>query len=141
MNWWLWIVVGLVLLVAEMLTPGGFFVIFFAAGALLVGLLDRVGVLESSWTQILCFSVFSIVSMLALRRRMLGWTSAAGTAMDNLVGELALPSEALEPGATGKGELRGSAWTVRNADSRPLASGQRCRVERVDGLTLVIRAE
>jgi membrane protein implicated in regulation of membrane protease activity len=141
MNWWLWIVIGLVLLAAEMLTPGGFFVIFFAAGALLVGLLGRLGFLESSWAQILCFSVFSIGSMLALRRRMLGWTSSASIGMDNLVGELAVPSEELQPGATGKGELRGSSWTVRNADPRTLASGQRCRVERVEGLTLWLKAE
>jgi membrane protein implicated in regulation of membrane protease activity len=45
----------------------------------------------------------------------------------------------LAPGAVGKAELRGTTWTAQNADDRPLARGQRCRVARVEGLTLLIR--
>ena len=40
MLWWHWIAFGLVLAGFEMLTPGGFFVVFFGVGALLVGLLQ-----------------------------------------------------------------------------------------------------
>lgn len=31
MLWWTWIILGLVLLVAEMLPPGGFYLLFFGA--------------------------------------------------------------------------------------------------------------
>ena len=43
MEWWMWIVLGLALLMLEMATPGGFYFIFFGASALLVGVLDLVG--------------------------------------------------------------------------------------------------
>ncbi len=37
MIWWYWVVLGLLLTGLELATPGGFFVIFFGVGALLVG--------------------------------------------------------------------------------------------------------
>jgi inner membrane protein len=39
MAWWIWIVLGLVLLLGEMLTPGGFYILFFGIGAIIVGIL------------------------------------------------------------------------------------------------------
>ena len=32
MAWWIWVLGGLVLLVAEVTTPGGFFAVFFGGG-------------------------------------------------------------------------------------------------------------
>ncbi len=61
--------------------------------------------------------------------------------MDTVVGEVATLSEDLPPGAVGKAQLRGSVWTVKSLEEKPLAKGQRCIVERVEGLTLWIRAE
>jgi membrane protein implicated in regulation of membrane protease activity len=43
--------------------------------------------------------------------------------------------------AVGKAELRGASLTARNAGDKPLARGQRCTVERVEGLTIFVRAE
>jgi len=43
MAWWLWLLVGLALLGIEMITPGGFFTIFFGVAALIVGVLTRFG--------------------------------------------------------------------------------------------------
>ena len=54
---------------------------------------------------------------------------------------LATLLEDLPPGAVGKAELRGSGWTVRSVEPKTLAKGARCRVERVEGLTLWIRPE
>ena len=43
MEWWMWAVLGLALLMLEMATPGGFYFIFFGASAFLVGALDLLG--------------------------------------------------------------------------------------------------
>ena len=48
--------------------------------------------------------------------------------------------EEVPPGGVGKAELRGTTWTARTEAASPLAKGQRCRVERVEGLTLWLRA-
>ena len=42
-SWWLWIVLGIVLLAGEILTPGGFYIFFFGASAICVGLLKLLG--------------------------------------------------------------------------------------------------
>ena len=47
----------------------------------------------------------------------------------------------LAPGAVGKAELRGSSWSVRTGAAEALARGQRCRVERVEGIVLWVRPE
>jgi membrane protein implicated in regulation of membrane protease activity len=39
----------------------------------------------------------------------------------------------------GRVELRGTVWSARNTGDAAIHAGQRCSVERVDGLTLDIR--
>jgi membrane protein implicated in regulation of membrane protease activity len=142
MAWWLWVLMGLGLLALELFTPGGFYVLFFGVGAVVVGALVGLGWVGPPWTEWLIFSVISILSLVFFRRPVLAWFSAGDRdhAIDQLEGELAVPLEDLAPGAVGKAELRGAAWTAQNADDRLLAKGQRCRVARVEGLTLWIRA-
>jgi len=41
----------------------------------------------------------------------------------------------------GRAELRGTTWSARGVDGVALVRGTRCRVERVDGLTLWLRPE
>ena len=60
MLWWHWLVVGLLLMLGELVTPGGFYIIFFGIGAVLVGLLASVGAAGPTWTQVLLFSLFSV---------------------------------------------------------------------------------
>jgi membrane protein implicated in regulation of membrane protease activity len=134
---------GLALLGLEILTPGGFYVLFFGISALAVGVLAGLGMIDPPWAQWLVFSVVSVVSLAVLRgpllRRMGG--PARPESIDTLEGEIATPLEDILPGAFGKAELRGTAWTARNIDERPLPRGQRCRVVGVNGLTITVRAE
>ena len=61
--------------------------------------------------------------------------------VDSLVGEIGVANEDLLPGAIGKIELRGAAWSARNRSAAAVPRGSRCRVVRVDGLTLMIEPE
>ena len=67
MPWWLWILVGAVLLAAEMATPGGFFAVFFGIAAILVGLLSKLQLVRSAWVEWMLFSLLSIASLLLVR--------------------------------------------------------------------------
>jgi inner membrane protein len=140
MMWWLWIVVGLALLVVEMVTPGGLFALFFGVAALLVAPLSALGV-GPVW-QWLLFSGASL-GLLATVRRPLQERLVRTPAIevDSLLGEEVVLLDDLAAGATGRVELRGAPWSARAASGVPLRAGQRCRVERVDGLTLWLRAE
>jgi hypothetical protein len=144
MTWWLWILLGLVLLGLELSTPGGFFIAFFGAGALVVGILTGAGIVGQVWLQWLLYSILSIVFLLLFRRPLLEWMKRREPkrpAVDAIEGETAILTEDLAAGGVGKAELRGTTWTVRSRENRALPSGQRCRVERVDGLMLWVRAE
>src|SRR5262245_23538124 len=145
MTWWLWVLVGLALLALEMLTPGGFVALFFGAAAVFVGTLGGLGLDMPGWLEFLLFSILSIVTLLFLRgpllRRMHPPQPAGGTRVDSLVGEAATLVDDIAPGALGKVELRGTAWTARNDGAGALRRGERARVVRVEGLTLWIRAE
>jgi membrane protein implicated in regulation of membrane protease activity len=142
MPWWLWTLLGLVLLILEVQTFGGFYLMFFGFGALLVGLLVALGVAQPDWLQWLLFSLLSVVTLAFLRRPiMMKLTPAGSDRVDSLVGETATAAEDIPSGEMGKAELRGSLWSARNGGPTLLPKDTRCRVERVDGLTLWIRAE
>ena len=143
MYWWLWLVLGLIFVGLEVLTPGGFYVLFFGIGALVVGSLTGFGWGGPIWFQWLLFSAISLLSLLCFRPHLVRATRSKERPdpIDTLEGETALLTDDLAPDAVGKAELRGTTWTVRNGDQRLLVRGQRCRVSRVDGLTLWIHGE
>lgn len=140
-TWWMWFVFGLLLLLAEFTTPGAFFQFFFGIGAIAVGLLELVGLELPLWGQLLLFLVLSIGSLAALRKplRLKMDSRLPDTDVDTLVGQMAQALEDIAVDAVGKAELRGSAWDARNVGAAAIARSQRCRVERVEGLTLHLR--
>lgn len=143
MLWWLWVVGGLVLLILEVWTPTGFFLTFFGIGAILVGGLAWIGAVESDWVQWLLFSTLSVAAVATLRRPLRERFAANDNTskVGGLIGEVVVPSQDIGGGSIGQAECRGTPWSARNLQETPLARGQRCRVERVEGLTLYIRAE
>jgi membrane protein implicated in regulation of membrane protease activity len=142
MPWWIWVLGGLVLLVAEVTTPGGFFVIFFGAGAILVGVLKALGWAGPPWAEWAVFSALSLVSLGLFRKPLMRrFNLSSGKPVDRMEGETAVVTEDVAPGGVGKAEMRGASWTARTAGEEALARGRRCRVERVEGLTLWLRAE
>jgi len=143
MYWWLWLVLGLIFVGLEVLTPGGFYVLFFGIGALVVGSLTGFGWSGPIWLQVLLFSAISLLSLVCFRPHLVRATRSKERPdpIDTLEGETALLVDDLQPDAVGRAELRGTTWTVRNGDQRLLVRGQRCRVSRVDGLTLWIHGE
>jgi inner membrane protein len=143
MVWWIWMVLGLGLAAVEVLTPGGFFVIFFGVAAILVGVITALGLAGPAWLQWLLFSAIAIVSLLLFRQpllRKINRTSRRGS-VDVLEGETAVALEEIAPGSIGKAELRGSAWSAKNDGERTLSKGERCRVHKVEGLMLWLRPE
>jgi membrane protein implicated in regulation of membrane protease activity len=142
MDWWIWLLIGLMLFLAELVTPGGFYIIFFGVGALIVGVLAGLEAAGPPWFQYVLFSVVSVVALWLFREKLLQLTRPASSeGVDNLVGETAVSLEDIPVNGIGKAEMRGTSWSARNIGDKPLARGQRSRVERVEGLTIFIRAE
>ena len=141
--WWHWLVVGLLLALAELATAGGFYIVFFGIAAIVVGLLAAAGLAGPLWTQLLLFSVIAVAGLLLFRSRLLRWVQLdpQAPAVDSLVGDVGLVARDLGPDEIGKVELRGASWSARNATAVVLPAGSRCRVLRVDGLMLYVGPE
>jgi membrane protein implicated in regulation of membrane protease activity len=139
MTWWAWVLLGIALLAVEVATPGGLFALFFGVGAIVVAPLAALGVPEAG--QWLAFTVFSVASLLGLRRRLTQALRKGPPPTAELVGEQAVVLVEVPAVGEGRVELRGTTWTGRSAAGVALPVGRRCRVERVEGLTLWLRAE
>jgi hypothetical protein len=142
MTWWTWSLIGLGLALVELASPG-FFIIFLAVGAFASATALAIWPSTPLWVQLLLFSVFSVISLVLFRKpimRRFG-LDKNDPARDEIVNETATPVEDIAPGGFGKAELRGTFWTARNGGTKKLAKGIPCKVERVEGLTIWLRAE
>ena len=143
MQWWAWIAVGAILLVSELaFIDAQFYLVFVGASALLVGFLVLAGVADAIWLQWLIFAVLAVASMVTFRRRVYERLRRNLPVMHAApVGEsLVLPTE-LAPGNSCRLEFRGSSWTAINGGHTLIDAGGRARVDRVDGVTLVVRRD
>jgi len=137
----MWLAGGLVLLVIELVTPAGFYVLFFGLGAMTVGVLEGVGLAESALSQWLIFSVASLAYLFLFRGRLQNRVKRGTSEVDTLLGEIAIPRERIRPGELGRVDLRGTLWTARNDATAVIDPDTRCRVVRVEGLIVGIQPE
>ena len=140
MTWWIWLVIGVVLLATE-LAATTMHIAFFAVGAFVVSLLTGLGVELPLWGQLLVFTGVSLFAFfflrpIAVRKLKLDQKKV----VDTLVGEQATTMEEIAPQGIGRAEMRGTTWSARNVGETVLSRGQRCVVAGVEGLTIQIRA-
>ena len=141
MSWWGWIALGAIILISEIIVSTDFYLVFFAIGAVTVGLLVLLGVSLPIPAQWLLFASLSIGTLVLFRTRLRQTITTREQDVDKLEGEIAVATERIAAGATGQAGLRGSTWSARNTGEVDLEVGDRCRVERVNGLVLSIRKD
>ncbi|TVO63655.1 NfeD family protein [Denitromonas ohlonensis] len=136
-TWWHWLVVGIVLMLAELAIPA-FFVIWFGLGAVLVGLLLLVAPALSLTVQLLLWTVASVgLTVLWFRVfRTDQHKTRIGRAGGTVIGEVGLlttPVAPFQPGQVRfqKPVLGAEQWECRAEDT--IASGERVRVLSVEG--------
>jgi membrane protein implicated in regulation of membrane protease activity len=61
--------------------------------------------------------------------------------VDAIEGENVLVITDLAPGADGKVEFRGTSWSAKNVGNNPLIKGEQGVVEKIKGVTLLIRSQ
>lgn len=138
----MWLAGGFVLLVVELVTPSGFFIMFFGVGAILTGVLTSMDVLAGAAPQWFTFTALSVVALLLFRGKLQSRVEPQPRPpVDSLVGEIAMPADTIAPGAVGRVMMRGTSWEARNEGDTALGAQQRCRVTRVSGLQLGVVAE
>ncbi len=143
MTWWGWMILGAVLLGAELFAiDAQFYLVFLGASAALVGLAGLAGIAMPEWAQWMVFAVLSLVSFFTFRKGL--YEKIRGGAVGfraGLSGDTVSVDEELAPGSEARVEHRGSEWTAKNTGGAAIAAGSRAKVVKVDGLTLHIEAE
>lgn len=142
MSWWGWIATGAILLGAELaFIDAQFYLVFVGSSALIVGLLAMAGILSAPWLQWGLFAALAVITMLTFRRSLYARMRARlPVVKSGLAGELVDIATPLAPQALTRIEYRGSSWNCLNAGDQTVGAGVRARIERVDGLTLIVRA-
>ncbi len=143
MQWWAWVAVGAILLGSELaLVNAQFYLVLIGAAALLVGVARLAGLELAPWVQWSAFALLALVFVAGFRRRIYLRLRRGlpvlhlGPEQDSVI----VP-DGLAPGASCRLEFRGSSWSAVNGGAAAIAAGGRARIERMDRLTLVLRAE
>lgn len=142
MPWWVWMVVGAILLAGEMLfIDAQFYLIFIGVAALVVGLFGLSGVALPEWLQWMVFATVALGSMVLFRQKLYDKLRQPSEHLHaGPQGEEVTVTADLAPGASCRLEFRGSTWTAHNAGEHAILAGSQARIVRVDGLTLQIRS-
>jgi inner membrane protein len=140
MHWWAWILIGAIFLGSELaFVDAQFYLVFVGAAAFVIGLLQMAGLGAAVWLQWLIFAVLAAASMLTFRRPIYERMRRKLPIMrQGPAGDTVTLPQTLSPGETCRLEFRGSSWNVTNAGKEAIAAGCKARIERVDGLTLVV---
>ena len=143
--WIFWIILGAILVIAEIFTTG-FVLLWFGIGALAAGLAGLVGI-HSITLQFLIFAVVSIGLTAASRTIFVNYFSREKSGGDLKSGFEGLPGKmgtvvSSSRGALHEGAVKvfGSTWTAYPADGEePLEAGDRVVVERIQGASIYVR--
>jgi inner membrane protein len=137
---WLWMIGGILLLIAEVIAPG-FFLVFIGAAALATGaftLLFGLGLPA----QLTLFTIYALVAVMIGRRM---YANAATESSDpllndrsaRLVGKSVTVIEAVDE-HSGRVRVGDSEWSARGGPGRP---GERVRITGVDGNCLLVEPD
>ena len=141
--WLLWVVLGVILIIAEIFTLG-FVLFWFGIGALAAALAGLFGV--GLVGQFLIFATVSVV-LTVLSRTIFARYYSHGDAdkfksgSDSLPGQIGTVTSASK-GALQTGEVKvfGSTWTAfPEAGEKPLIEGEKVEVVRVAGASIYVR--
>ena len=143
--WIAWVVLGLVLIVAEIFTSG-FVLLWFGIGALAAALLGIVGI-ESLALQFLVFAIVSSGLTAASRTIFINYFSRGKSGPSLRSGVDALPGKIGTVVSSSRGALQegavkvfGSTWTAYPAPGElPLEAGERVCVESIEGASIYVK--
>ena len=141
-EWWMWIVGGIALIIAELAIPA-FFVIWFGLGALLVGLLVLLFPELSATAQFATWTLASLALVVLWFRvfKQSFHKTRIGTADGEVIGEIGLLVGAVAPFQRGKVRFQrpvlGAEEWVCLADT-DIAAGERVRVIAIEGSFLKV---
>lgn len=129
---WAWILLGLVLMGAE-LVLSGVFLVWLGTAAMVTGV--EVAVVPMPWqAQLVLFAVLAVAFVVMAQKRMTGRPNALNRGARDLIGrEFRL--DAAIAGGVGRVRINDTLWRVAGPDA---PAGTRVRVTGIDGTVLTV---
>lgn len=142
-GWIFWVILGVILIVAEIFTLG-FVLFWFGIGALVAALMSFLGF--GYVAQFLTFALVSISLTLLSRRIFSDFLASKGqskvaTGIEALPGKIGMVTEASR-GALNKAAVKvyGSVWTAYPEEGEePLEEGEKVVVTRIEGASVYVK--
>lgn len=137
----IWVVLGFVLIAAEILS-NAFIIIFFGIAAVLVGILLWLGLPPGNGVPFFVFGGLSVGLLLLLRNRFQNWFKGVSTDApqdDDFLGRDAVVESGFDTATPHRGKVsyRGASWDAR-ASAGPFAPGTYVRITGRDSSMLIV---
>lgn len=139
---WLWLGFGLLLIAAELFTPG-LVTVFMGLSALGVAILRWVGAIEGLPASFMTWAIGSLVMVLTMRKAALKWFPADKSKANidedlEAYGKVVkVESDIVEGSTDGRIRFQGTSWAATCNDGR-IAAGQQARIVFRDNLVWVV---
>jgi membrane protein implicated in regulation of membrane protease activity len=141
-NWrWIWMVVGVAFILGEMTTPGSFFLLPFAVGAVVACVVAFAGGgIGLQWLLFVVVSAIASVALIPLRRKLDLEEPTDGVGARRLLNQQAVVTSAVEPGPNGVGrvQLGREEWRAESATRVGIPVGAVVKVIEVRGTCVVV---
>ena len=137
---WLWMIGGILLLIAEVIAPG-FFLVFIGAAALATGAFTLLFDMPLAF-QLILFTIYALVAVMIGRKVYANQAADSSDPLLNdrvarMVGKSVTVIEAVDE-HSGRVRVGDSEWSARGGPGRP---GERVRITGVDGNCLLVEPE
>ena len=138
MTWSFWLILAIILFIAEILSPGMFFFACLGIGALLTAVVVLITL--PLWLQWVVFSVFSLLSIYLIRpiaKRFFKLKEIVKSNVDGLIGKKAIVIEAIDPMKPGMIKVEGEMWKARSDEQ--ITKDLWVEIVSVDGAHLKVK--
>lgn len=138
MLWWIWLIIGLILFLAEIFLPLDLFLFFIGLAFVFTGLISYFELLNEPSYYFVIAGLLSIIFLITIRPILKKMFIRNVKNVSDIIGEDVELVEDILSSQTGFGLMRGSSWKVLNKTSETLIKGKTYRVSSFDSLTLII---
>lgn len=133
-DFYIWAVLGFVLLASEIFT-GTFHLLFFGISGLVTACVSLLGV-HSLSGQIAIFAVLSLLSALIIQKKI---PRSHSVGFDSDKHQTLILSADLEAHGESMIQYQGSPWTAVNTSDRPLKKGEKILIQKTEGIKLFVK--
>ena len=135
----IWLILAGLALIAEFMSVG-FVFIFFSIGGLVTALLSWIGIANDITSQVICFSIVSIGSLLLLRKPLqdLFRQNGHNVTYSEYLGDVATVIKDIPASGEGRVFFRGTEWIALSEKNVPIVEGSKVIIKQLDGIKLIV---